>query len=153
MNKTEFSVTKPTFSAVHQAEEELRVFLEELIQGNRSLSPDERERYYNLLASATLGLGVGRDFRIFIGHKIYRHGTVESCARWLGTQKENMVCIPGDMGNPPSQKIAISIFWSKLLDELFHIYPLALDRAISMSKEDTEMHRSQIRGAKVGRKI
>jgi len=152
MNNTEFSVTKPTFSAVYQAEEELRVFIEKLIEENRPLTPDERKHYYNLLASSTLGLGVGRDFRIFID-TIFRFGTVESTGRWLGQQTENMICIPGDMGNQPSNKIPIGVFWSKLLDELFHIFPLALDRAISMSKEDTEMHRSQVRGAKVGRKI
>lgn len=148
-----FSVTKPTFSAVHSAQETLRIFLEELIQKNRSLKPDERSRYYDLIASSTLGLGVNRGFKIYIDCQIFRFGNIESASRWLGQQKENMACIPPIYGNKGSQKVDISFFWSTLLDELFYIFPLALDRAISMSKEDTEIHRPQIHGAKVGSKI
>jgi len=153
MNKTTFSVIKPTFSAVHQAQESLRVFTEKLIHENRPLATDERANYYNLIASATLGLGVVRDLRIYIGNKIFRFGNVEYYARWLGTLTKNRGCIPSDMGNPPSETIDISVFWSKLLDELFHIYPLALDKAISMSKENTDTQHQQIKGFRVGGKI
>ena len=46
-----------------------------------------------------------------------------------------MVSVPSDYGDLGSPPIEIKVFWSKLLEHLYFIFPLSLDKAISMSKE------------------
>jgi len=129
-------VFKPTFMAVESMQQQLRRHLESLIAENRPLHDEaEKTLFYRELSHSTLGLGICRDFRIYLGNKIYRHGNIESSARWIASLTSSDAVIPGDMGNPASIKVSISVFWKKLLDELFFIFPMALDKSISMSRE------------------
>jgi len=137
MNKEyeENLIVKATFEDCLNAQERLREKINELAKKNRCLTEGEREDFFRELAHSTYGLGITKAFRIFIENKIYTLGSVESVARWIASQDKNKLCIPGEFGNPPSPEIDISILWQRLLDLLYSVFPIALDRSSSMSKE------------------
>lgn len=134
-------ISKYTLEAVFSAQESLRKHLEILIENNSPISDsDERDLYMREITYATLGLGVREKVRFFQqpGPGWIDFGTVESFARYLAYRKDNPVIIKvGQMG-VKSQPIPIRELWAQLQSKLFSIYPLAIDRACSMSKEREE---------------
>ena len=141
-----FELSKPTFEAVKQAQNGLRVLLLKLIDENRALNKKEQKQYFDLIAYSTLGLGTVTQFKIF-NDRIYTMKNIECAARWLGIQTKNKISFPGELGSEDSDPIAIKLFWQRLLEYLFQIFPLALDKSISMSKEIEK--RDSFRGALV----
>ena len=129
------SIVKPTFSAVHKSQQLLIGLLRELIKNNRCLNPKEYEYYHNCISSSTLGLGSSKTFRIYIDGKIFTFGNVEFVARWLSDQTKNEVAIPPELGEIGSKPVDIKVFWKKLLEHLYYVFPIALETAIAMSKE------------------
>lgn len=138
MSKSDSSahiVFKPTFEAVENIQQQLRRHIENLAKENRCLKGEEEKTlFYKELSHATLGLGTFKSFTIEID-RMYRYGNVESIARWLADQTQNKISIPGEEGKKKSPEIDISIGWKKLLELLFFVFPVALDKAISMSRE------------------
>ena len=129
-------VFKPTFEACESMQQQLRRHLETLIKENRPLeNEEERTLFYKELSHATLGLGTYKVFNIQLDQGMFRYGNVESIARWLAGQTNNMVVIPGDCGKINSPPTEIKILWRKLLDLLYFVFPNALDKSLSMSRE------------------
>jgi len=128
-------VFKPTFEAVESMQQQFRRHLEQLIRENRPLKDEtEKTLFYKELSHSTLGLGTFKDYVIYLD-RVYRFGNVESTSRWLAGQTTKDVAIPGDKGNPDSPSVEISVLWTKLLELLFFVFPNALDKSISMSRE------------------
>lgn len=123
-------IIKRTFEDTLNAQEELRDTLEELMDKNRCLSKKERGIFIRQFARATFGLG--RDelftFQVNENEPETDFGTVEYIGRFLAMKTKNILIVNG-------KKIPISRFWERLLYCLFNVFPLALDRASSMSKE------------------
>jgi len=133
-------IVKPTFEAVLNAQERLRAKLNELIKENRCLK-DEKERleFMQLLAHATLGLGVNQIVKLNATAAVCIRENVEVTCRWLASQKENVVLVPLCLyKSKPYCKAAIHFLWQCVLDNLYYVFPLALDKSISMSKEKDE---------------
>lgn len=132
--KTSHIVMNLTFEATEQIQQKLRRHIEKLIKENRPLK-DEEERtlFYKELSHSTLGLGTKIPAKIFIEH-LYEIGTAEFFARWVAKQTEKDIIIKKD-GFPDSPSFEIKIAWEKLLDLLFAVFPHALDKSISMSRE------------------
>jgi len=128
-------IVKPTFSAVHHSQQLYTKQLRQLIKENRPLLNEEWDGYQDLLATSTLGLGVSKEFKIFIDGEIYHFGNVETAARWIAIQTKNRICIPSDYGYKGSPDIDIKVFWEKLLELLYFVFPVSLDTAVRMSKE------------------
>jgi len=133
--KIKDGIIKPTFSAVHHSQQLFIKLLMQLIKENRGLTEQEWDTYQDLLATSTLGLGVNKEFKIFIEGTIYHYGNIESVARWIASQTTNKIHIPSDYGAAASPSIEIKIFWEKLLELLYFVFPVALDTAVKMSKE------------------
>jgi hypothetical protein len=130
-------LSKPTYEACLSSQEELRHLLNKLIQGKRPLTPTERERFFVLIATGTLGEGSNTVFSVYINKKIFSMKSVEQFARWLADQDEDKVSIPALFGNQGSDVITIDILWRALLNHLYAVFPISLSKALSMSKEDT----------------
>jgi hypothetical protein len=147
-------ISKYTLEAVFQAQESIRKHLDVLIEENRCLKDDgERDLFFRELTYSTLGLGV--KFVIFyripqeflqqkyIGYVGIRRD-VETTARWLGDQKEHMVMVPlelytsNTLNENERVKVPIGYLWKFLKENLFSVFPLAIDRACRMSKEREE---------------
>ena len=131
--KEDSLIVKRTFEDTLNFQEELRTTLEDLIKENRCLNKEERGVFIRQLSHATFGLGVQKEVKIFLDH-LYAVGSVEFFARWLARQTSKTIVIKRD-GYPPSPPFEIRLAWDKLLDMLFTVFPLALDRASAMSKE------------------
>jgi len=128
-------IFKGTFEAVDNSQQQFRRHLETLIKENRPLKDEEEKTlFYRELSHSTLGLGVFKVYNIQL-ERMYRFGNVESTARWLAGQTDKMVVIPGDCGKVDSFPVKIKVLWEKLLDLLYFVFPNALDKSISMSKE------------------
>jgi len=143
-------VVKGTFEATLSAQEMLRKKIIELRDENRALADeDERSLFMRLVAHGTLGLGTNHIISIQIPNS---GGTgirecFEKTIRWAAKQTTNKVFIPhnlsklfakGEYNNQPNSDI--NIIWDVILDGCFSVFPLALDKAMSMSKERDERH-------------
>ena len=142
-NRESDEISKPTFEACLSSQEEARRFITKHMENNMPLSNSERDKFFLLIASATLGEGANTKFSIFLVNKIYTIKSVESAARWLAEQDSIRVCIPGSFGYPNSPMVDISVFWRSLLDHLFVVFPVSLSKALSMSREDTRSKQSE----------
>ena len=143
-------IIKGTFEATLSSQERLREKLDALIEENRPIKDSvERSEFMRLLAHATLGLGTNQEIRYHIPNgyepsfcSIRRD--FETTARWLAYQKTNVVHVPMELYSgkrETDEKIVdlpIKFLWQVLLENLFSIFPLALDRSMSMSKEKDE---------------
>lgn len=133
-NSDEILVTKRTMEDVFKFQEKLRKLLESLILENRCLKPDEIDDYHYLIAHALLGQGVSKVFRIETPSGFIDLGTVEFMARWMARQTKTPVNItlPGSV---QTHHIIIKFLWEKLLDYFFEIFPSAIEKSASMSRE------------------
>ena len=135
-------ILRPSLEACFQSQEKIRKHLDELEQGNRPLKDQsERDTFFRELTFSTLGLG--RDLKVkYFHHSILLIRTdLETFARWLAYRKENPVATPLFLrrpdGNATSETFPVEIkdLWSTLRDHLFSVFPAAIDRASSISKE------------------
>lgn len=130
-------LSKPTYEAVLSCQIEIRRLLNKHIKNNTALSDAERENFFILFPSSTLGEGCSTKFSIEIDRKIYAIKSVELAGRWLADQTENRIFIPDRFGYSASPTVDISFMWRMLLEHLYLIFPVSLSKALAMSKEDT----------------
>jgi hypothetical protein len=139
-------VVKATLEAVFLAQERLRKHLDVLIEDDRCLNDtDERDIFMREMAYSTLGLGTDHKIQISVPDHCGLRKDVETIGRWLAYQNSNMVYVPMELfdrnyhiSGKQEPKIPIRVLWTVLRDNLFSIFPLALDKAASMSKERDE---------------
>lgn len=143
-------VVKPTFEAVLNAQEQLRVKLNELINENRCLrDKEERSEFTRLLAHSTLGLGVNEKIELESRYGLYIRNDLEITARWVADQTSDKIYVPiflsaydvRDQNHEPNFKI--SSVWKALQRGLYSVFPVALDRAVGMSKEKEDTAQSK----------
>ena len=143
-------IVKPTFEACLNAQEQLRVKLNELINENRCLKDEnERSEFMRLLAHATLGLGVNERIDLSATYGLYIRNNLEITARWVADQTSNKIYVPfqlsayniHDQRQKPNFKIVA--VWRAILRGLYSVFPIALDRAASMSKEKEDTAQSK----------
>lgn len=135
-------LSKPTYEATLSCQIEIRHILKKHIENNTPLSAMEKERFFVLFPSSTLGEGSATKFSIPIENRIYNIKSVELAARWLADQDGKRVFIPERFGFCSSPMVDISVLWSALLEHLYLIFPVSLSKALSMSKEDTRSQQS-----------
>ena len=132
-------ITKATFEAVFNAQNEFRKLCDTLINENRPIANnEEQDNFFRYLSYATLGLGADHDFCInlkSVKGGFYRIPNVEFVARWLTYQKTNVVSDFQINSNLIIQSASISIYWEALRDSLFKVFPQSLKCAALMSKE------------------
>lgn len=133
-------IIKPTFEAVLNSQERLRVKLETLIKEDRCLTDEnERSEFMRLLSHATLGLGINQKVWFISSYGGHIRSNVEVTGRWLAAQTKNVVPVPLELyKNKPQFKTSIHLLWQCFLDNLYFVFPLALEKSISMSKEKDE---------------
>ena len=131
---------RATLEDTFQNQEKLRNKLDELECENRPVSDEkERKQLFDLIAHGTLGLGVQRSDPIpFPDGQIRFIKNIEKAIRYVlyikntKITKEDMFFIFNDEAH---FDIEISFLWNALKFELFAIFPEALNKAASMSKE------------------
>ena len=135
-------ILRPSLEACFMAQEKMREHLDVLEEENRPINDKtERDKFFRELTYSTLGLG--RDLKVkYFHHSILLIRTdLETFARWLAYRKENPVATPLFLrrpdGNATSETFPVEIkdLWSTLRDHLFSVFPAAIDRASSISKE------------------
>jgi len=137
MAKDQIELLRATFEATLDAQETLRKLLDGLIAINRPIEDaEERADFFNLLSHSTLGLGFNFPFFLNLPNegKFYEADNLEYVGRWLSYQGNypfGLKAVSGSM----MPKLSISLYWENLRDSLFRVFPIALERAIRMSKE------------------
>ena len=133
-------VLRATFERVLTCQEELRKKIDELANDKRPLrKADELDKFMELLARSTLGLGTNSNIRIDGGNGVRVIKSVERFARWLAYQEGSEV----DVGDVSPIKIGIGSAWEHLRDGLFDVFPIALERAASLSAERVPWSRQE----------
>ena len=132
-------LVKATFEAVLNAQEQLRKKLDVLIKENSPIKDEEeRNLFFSLLAHSTLGLGVNKKYILYVD-RYYSVGNIESAARWLAYETDANIQTPENYNDRAvSPKTPISFFWTELRNQLFFVFPEALNKSMSMSKEKSE---------------
>lgn len=134
--KTPRRVVKATMEAVFQAQEQLRKHVTELSSNNRVIRDEsERDLFFRELAYATLGFGVDEIIDNIPG---INEIDVETLARVLAMKTDTKF-----VDEKYNTEITIGEAWSILLSALFSVYPIALSKAVSMSKERDEQTKSK----------
>jgi len=149
--KTSKKIVKATLEAVFQAQEKLRKHLGLLIEENRPLKDNaERDLFFRELTYSTLGLGKNLIVQYNVKNSyIGLRKDVETVARWLAYQQTEIVYVPLELFKTESLdnrgKIGVEIkdLWHMLLEHFFSVFPLAIDRATSLSKEQPEQGKSK----------
>ena len=165
--KTGKRIVKATLEAVFKSQERLRKHLEQLIQENRPLNnSDERDLFFRELTYSTLGLGSNHQI-IFntssllsseleavtkcnsdtkdgcqIGG-VYIRNNLEWTARWLAYQDASVVRTPMSSSYHAHANFPIGLLWNCLLDNLFYVFPVALERATNLSREQDEKNKTR----------
>lgn len=142
-------IIKPTLSAVLHAQEQLRKHISMLIKENRPIA-NEKERALFLREWNYATLGFGKDYDVEysiqgIDGPADRHGT-DYFARVMSMRanKEKEYHQRGDLMRPANDVIVpISFHWKALLSGAFEVFPYAIDRASSMSKEQETTSRTK----------
>jgi hypothetical protein len=127
-------VLRASFEDTIKNRERLLALINKLTEENRQLGESERPEFIQLLARCTLGLGtrlgtirlIGKD-KNGIG-RCHDFAHVEEFARWLAFAESNKVMVD-DM------EFDIAKLWHILRDNLFLVFPLALERAMAQSGE------------------
>jgi len=146
MMESEKEISKYTLEAVFQAQESIRKHLDDLIKENRALKNiEERDTFFRELTYSTLGLGIDKRVTHLVKGYLGIRADVETFGRWLADQYSNKVFVPmelyksiGDSEKAKQNEVPISELWQVLKDNLFSVFPLAIDRACRMSKEREE---------------
>jgi len=143
---------KATMEACFTCQEKLRKHLDNLIEKNRPIKDaTERDLFMREFVYSTLGLGLSQKISYKLPSKDITliRNNLEVYARWLSYQKTSMVKVPVFLySNEFGMKnevydVEIKDLWECLLDNLFSVFPLAIDRACSMSKERDEQQRGK----------
>ena len=144
-------IVKYTLEAVFSAQERLRKHLDQLIKENRPIKDEnERDRFFRELTYSTLGLGAvetefmtpgsGRMFYVlnldgFVREFTYYNDKIVS-KEYIGNDHANTKSTDNNTSLP------ISEMWNLIKMHLFAIFPKAIDRATSISKETSDKGKS-----------
>ena len=139
--------------AVNQSQLDLRRHVKQLIEENRCLqSEDEREYFHFIFPYCTLGLAVNTPIIKFLHHSYNEKGEkvsgflalethLEAFARWLADRSDNLVRFTDTgiyYGKGTEETVyydmEIKNLWNMLLNGLYRVFPIAIQRATSMSK-------------------
>lgn len=136
---------RATFEDTKKAQETLRKKIHELRLKNRCIK-DEEERTLMLgtyIPNATLGIGIlkSHEFQLPDGN-VASFDNIEYWMRKLCLVTKNILP-KGFIHSNQESEIPISFAWEKLEEELFLVYPMALNKSISMSKEREKRERSE----------
>lgn len=134
---------RATFEDVNNAQKEFRKLLDNLIEENRPLRDiKERNRYFNLLAMSSLGIGneLKEQFCIMGGNGFcHILGDYEYVAGWMAYQ-ENVKVLVGK--HPDEEKIDIYKIWSELRNMFLKVRGYALKLSAKISAEQVKLSRS-----------
>jgi len=142
---------RATFEDTSSAQEKLRQTLDMLIAENRPLKDDdERKKMFKLYNDCFLGLDGQKVVKQFIMYPSGRCVQVDDYGQMIRSlcyQKDTMMKISffGDYGD---EVIPIRDIWMSVRDIAFSLFPIAIDKAISMSKEIVD-NRRQVQRIKV----
>ena len=150
VNTVSKRILRPSFEAVYNCQERLRKKLDELIEENRPVSNEnERQELMNLTAHALLGLGNKVDHRVewytvvpdipAAGGVDFLHDLEYHLRLTLYYDKD---IIPKGNYKNLFCDIPISVIWRIMRNWCFKIFPISLDRAMSISKEAEESGKS-----------
>lgn len=146
-------ISRDTLEAVFQSQEKLRKHLDTLIKEDRCLKDDEeRNLFFRELTYSTLGFGTEHYFhiKVFDDLGIEEWGTVEYEARKLALATQNSfirkhpsINFQGCEEDTREVNIPISRLWYILLHNLLNIFPEAIMKATSLSREQEEGGKSK----------
>lgn len=132
-------VSRPSFDAVFNTQEALRVLLDKLIEENRPLTDDkERKDFFQHIAYATFGLGKDVVLTFNDGKGgAYLSKDIETVCRWAAYLDSAEVVVPDCLNKRVERSTTVPIrdLWRCIRDNLFSVFPLALERSFGMSKE------------------
>jgi len=134
-------VLRATLEAVMSSQEKLRLHLDELISNNQIIRTEiERATLMREISYSTLGFGSDIIIKFPLPNspgKSAIQKDIETTIRWLSYQKCSTVQVPDIlMGTTTATRpVEIGKIWECIRDNLFSVYPIALQHACQMSKE------------------
>jgi len=130
---------RATFEDVKNSQKQFRKLLDKLIDENRPLLDKERDKYFNILALSTLGVGVDLDENFLIeDNNGCKHilGNIEYVAGWLAYQDSMKVSVGK---HPDNVEIDIWQLWERLRDMFFKVRGHALKLGAKISAEQIKL--------------
>lgn len=134
-------VLRATFEAVFAAQERIRKHFDFLIKEDRPIKDEEeRELFFKELCYATLGHG--HDLIVELRHPdvngVFFRKDIETVLRWMAYQTGDAVLVPLQLHGEHQEmkeKMPYYIVWNHLRDQLFSVFPRALEHSVTMSRE------------------
>jgi len=136
---TSESQIRATFKDTKNAQEKLRVKIDEL-EANNSIIKD-KEEFFCLLADALLGMEYDKQCKIYLEDgSVLGINNLGKFIRHLSYVMGNNVdsVFFKDYNKVIKNKVDISYLWHRLKFEIFGVYPEALAMSIRISKEQTQ---------------
>jgi len=140
---TSESQIRATFNDTKKAQEELRQLLDYL-EDNNSIVED-RETFFELLANSLRGREYEKNCKLYLEDNSVLN--IDNLGKFIRHLSYCNISVIGktffrDYNIVVEQDVPISYLWHRIKFEIFGIYPDALDRASSMSKELIQMNKN-----------
>ena len=133
---------RATYEDTLNRQEELRKKLDQMIQENRPVKDDtEREKLFHLFGDCFLGEDGGKEisyFMVFPPRTIVNIKDYGQTIRLLCYENKNTISISffGYQGN---ETAPIKDIWKAIRNIAFALFPIAQNKAVGISKEQTHM--------------
>lgn len=143
--KSEESQIRATFIDTKKKQKLFRKKLYILIEENRTLTQDEKEEFYDLLADSTLGLGtIPVTLWLDNGNKKIEIDSLAKFIKDIIEYNPPNGIINGDflffsLGRYSNYNIEIKEIWKQILSKCGHVHESALAESVRISKEQTHL--------------
>jgi len=119
-------------------QDKLRGLLQQLIQENRSLTCQEKQRFFEMLPKALLSKGTMEPVHLVIEKGWFTFASIQTMALKLADLTTNKVSLRTT--RPEKVEIILSIgeLWKFLYDKVLYLFPLASAEAIHISAESVK---------------
>lgn len=141
--------TRASFEDVLANQEKLRKWLDNLVKEDRPLKPEERGPFLQLVARATLGQG-GKIPLVYGDKSLRLHLYTRECASNAEDFFRFIAYYNGQHLELFESKLKPSALWRWARELAFKTFPLALDRATSISAERVSISRVHSTGRRLG---
>ena len=137
---------RATFKDTKRRQKAFRNFLDELIEDNRCILSDERDKFFDLIADSTFGLGTKPITLFFKCSRKLTVDNLEEFVRVLAYYSGSMVdsdFFYKSLGKHISYNVSIGELWEAIRNRLGGVTAEALAMSARMSKEQTHFGSSE----------
>jgi hypothetical protein len=116
-------------------QEKLRGLLQQLIQEDRPLTCQEKQRFFEMLPKALLSKGTIDPVYLVIEKGWFTYASIQTMALQMADLTTNKVSLRTTRPETVESIISIDELWQFLYDKVLYLFPLASAEAIHISAE------------------